>query len=71
LAYAPDGRYLIAGHQNGKTKTIYLIEAKTLQVADLVRAGDRVYNITVHPKSTYFAAGAGKQLVVWSLPVRR
>ena len=68
LEYTPDGRYVIAGHEEAVTKAIHLIDARTGQIADLVHAGDAVYDIAVHPQSTQFAAGSGTRIVVWSLP---
>ena len=67
LEYTPDGRYIVAGHEDAVTKAIHLIDVRTGQVADLVHAGDAVYDITVHPQSTQFAAGSGKRIVVWSM----
>lgn len=68
LVYTPDGRFLIVGHEESITKAVHLIDAKSLQVVDVVHAGSTVYDIAVHPKSTLFAVGAGGQMLVWSLP---
>jgi hypothetical protein len=62
LAYTPDGRFLIAGHEEDITKAIHLIDAESLAVVDVVHAGNYVYDVAAHPRSTEFAAGAGKQV---------
>jgi WD40 repeat protein len=68
LAYTPDGRFIIAGHEDDLTKAIHLIDAKSLRVADVVHGAGFVYDIAVSPASTQFAAGTNSQVLVWSMP---
>lgn len=68
LAYTPDGRFIIAGHEDDRTRAIHLIDAKTLKVVDVVHASGFVFDVAVNARSTAFAAGAGGQVLVWSLP---
>jgi WD40 repeat protein len=69
VEYTPDGRYLIVAHGGTYTAhAIHLIDAKTLQVLDVVHAGNSVYGLAVHPQSTQFAIAAGDRIAVWSLP---
>jgi WD40 repeat protein len=68
LAYTPDGRFIIAGHEDATTRAVHLIDARTLAIVGQVQAGDRVYDIAVNPTSTQFAAATGRKIEVWSLP---
>ncbi len=39
LGDTADGRYLIAGHEERRTRAIHIIDAKTLEVVDTVHVG--------------------------------
>lgn len=69
LTYTPDGNYIVAGHEQSDG-AIHLIETKTFKVVDIVHTGNFVYDVAVDPKNNRFAAGTGKQIVVWSLPIQ-
>jgi DNA-binding beta-propeller fold protein YncE len=68
LAYTPDGRFLIVGHADQKLQVVHLIDAKRLEVVDMVAAGNYVEDVAANPRSSEFAAAAGRQVIVWSLP---
>jgi len=70
LAYTPDGKYLIAGHEEDKG-TIHILDAKTLKIADTVHAPDQVIGIAVPPTSNLFAISAGQAIVIWSLSANK
>jgi WD40 repeat protein len=71
LAFSTDGRYVIAGHSDDQTRAIHLIAAQSGQIADVVHAGGRVMDIAVDPRGGRFAAAAGQQVLVWTLPNQR
>lgn len=66
LFYTPDGKYLIAGHEEDNG-TIHVLNAQTLQIADTVHAPDQIIGIAVHPTAGLFAVSAGRSIVIWSL----
>jgi len=68
LTFTADGRYLVVGHEEARTKAIHVLDAKTLQVVDEVHGIDAIYDLTADPTGRYFAAGTGNQVLVWSLP---
>jgi WD40 repeat protein len=68
VAFTPDGRYVIAGHAEHKTGTIHLLDVDSGQIADVVHAGAAVMDITAEPRGTRFAAAAGHQVLIWTLP---
>jgi hypothetical protein len=65
------GRYVIAGHAEDHTRAIHLIDVESEQVADIVHAGAAVLDIAAEPHGTRFAAAAGQQVLVWTLPNQR
>jgi len=70
IEYTSDGKYLITGHRGNRDSLIHLIDAKTARVADAVPAGGTVWDVTTSPRSSHFAAGIDKSIVVWSLPAQ-
>jgi WD40 repeat protein len=69
LGYTTDGRYLIVAHGGViVSHVIHIIDAKSLQVVDLVHASNTIYDLAINPKSAQFAIGAGSRIAVWSLP---
>jgi WD40 repeat protein len=68
LAYTPDGRFIIAGHEESISRAIHLIDVRTLSVVGLVQADAAVFDIAVNPTGTQFAAATGRKIEIWSLP---
>jgi WD40 repeat protein len=66
LAYTPDGRFLLIGENSGDGPSpLYILDAKTLQVLDVVHAVARIRDVAVHPGSTMFVAAAFDGFTVW------
>jgi len=70
LEYSPNGQFLFVANGGIHTDhTIRLIDPRTFQIMDSVRADITIYDLAVHPRSTQFAVAAGNRIIIWSLPV--
>jgi len=68
LEYAPNGQFLFVAVGGIHTDHIIrLIDPRTFQVVDSVRADITIYDLAVHPRSTQFAVAGGNRIIVWSL----
>jgi hypothetical protein len=66
LAYTPDSRFLLIGENNGDgPRPLYIVDAKTMRVLDVVHAFARIRDVAVHPQSTMFAAASFDGFTVW------
>lgn len=69
IAYTHDGRYIIVSHDVAKG-WIHILDGRTFRVVDLVRSDAFNFDVAANPVSDEFAVGAGKQVIIWSLPAR-
>jgi WD40 repeat protein len=71
LQFSFDGKYLITGHDDARSKLLHVIDAITFRTIDAVPSGGIVYDVTASPHADQFAAGVDKSIIIWSLPDRR
>ena len=71
LEYSPDGKFLFVADGGIHTDhLVHIIDPRTFQIVDSVRADITIYDLAVHPRSTQFAVAAGNRIVIWSLPAQ-
>ena len=69
IAYTHDGLYIVVPH-DVEDGWIHILNGKTFGVIDMVRSGAFTFDVAVSQVNDEFAVGAGKQVIVWSLPNR-
>jgi hypothetical protein len=72
LQFSSDGSYVITGHggtgyHGWGARFIEIIDAKTYQVVDSVKSGGDIWDISSNPRSSEFAAGVDKSIVIWKI----
>lgn len=67
IAYTHDGLYIVVPH-DVEDGWIHILNGKTFGVIDKVRSGAFTFDVAVSQVNDEFAVGAGKQVIVWSVP---
>jgi hypothetical protein len=69
IVYTPDGRFLLIGESSDFTEPspVYIVDAKSLQILDVVRAPASIQDMAVDPRGKRFAVSSFDGFTIWKL----